>query len=62
MDGRQALEAIREIDPGARIVVSTDFAGEEDVETLKLPGASAVLSKPYTFDRLNRVRTLAEER
>jgi CheY-like chemotaxis protein len=62
MDGRQALEAIREIDPGARVVISTGYSGEEDVETLKMLGASAVLSKPYTFDRLNKVLTLVEER
>jgi CheY-like chemotaxis protein len=62
MDGRLALEAIRGIDPGARIVISTGYSGEEDVETLKALGASAVLSKPYTFDRLNKVLTLVEER
>lgn len=62
MDGRQALEAIREIDPGARVVISTGYSGGEDVETLKILGASAVLSKPYTFDRLNKVLTLVEER
>jgi len=62
MDGRQALEAIREIDPGARVIISTGYSGEEDVETLKMLGASAVLSKPYTFDRLNKVLTLMGER
>jgi CheY-like chemotaxis protein len=61
MDGRRAMEAIRGIDPGARIVISTGYSGEEDVETLKALGASAVLSKPYTFDRLNRVLALTED-
>jgi signal transduction histidine kinase/CheY-like chemotaxis protein/HAMP domain-containing protein len=62
MDGRQTLEAILRIDPGARVIISTGYSGEEDVETLKTLGASAVLSKPYTFDRLNKVLTLVEER
>ena len=62
MDGRQALGAILEIDPGARVVISSGYSGEEDVETLKTLGASAVLSKPYTFDRLNTVLTLVEDR
>ncbi|MBI5419894.1 MAG: response regulator [Deltaproteobacteria bacterium] len=54
MDGRKAFEEIRAIDPAARIVISTGFSGDEDVDRLKAMGASAILPKPYTFGAMTR--------
>ncbi len=55
MDGRKAFEEIRLIDPGARIVISTGYSGNEDVDRLKEMGASAILSKPYSYDTMTKV-------
>jgi len=55
MDGRKAFEEIRRIDPAARIVISTGYSGNEDVDLLKEMGASAILSKPYSYDRMTKV-------
>lgn len=49
MDGRRAFEEIRRLDPSARVVISSGYSGEEDVEGLLSMGACAVLPKPYTF-------------
>jgi len=58
MDGAEAFEEIRKIDPEARIVISTGFSREEDVRRLKEQGAAAVLSKPYTYGQIARVAGL----
>jgi len=60
MDGRKAFEAIREIDPDARIVISTGFSGDQDVDNLKEMGASAILAKPYSYNTMTGVITLLE--
>jgi len=55
MDGTEAFEEIRRIDPEARIVISTGFSGEEDVDRMKARGAAALLSKPYSYGQIARV-------
>jgi signal transduction histidine kinase/CheY-like chemotaxis protein len=62
MDGRKAFEEIRRIDPGARVVISTGFSGNEDVDRLKEMGASAILTKPYSYNTMTSVVTLLESR
>ena len=62
MDGRKAFEGIREIDPDARIVISTGFSGDQDVDKLKELGASAILPKPYSYSTLTSVVSLLESR
>jgi signal transduction histidine kinase/CheY-like chemotaxis protein/HAMP domain-containing protein len=62
MDGRKAFEGIREIDPDARIVISTGFSGDQDVDRLKEMGASAILPKPYSYNTMTSVVTLLESR
>ena len=54
MGGRAALEKMLQIDPAARVVISTGFSGSEDVENLKHLGAKAILSKPYTHAEIAR--------
>lgn len=58
MDGTRAFEEIRKIDPAAKVVISTGFSGDEDVDRLKEKGAAAVLSKPYTYGKIARVTEL----
>ncbi|MBF8257752.1 MAG: Histidine kinase [Actinobacteria bacterium] len=55
MDGRKAFEEIRQIDPAVRIVISTGYSGNEDVDMLKEMGACAILSKPYSYDTMTKV-------
>ncbi|MBI5575074.1 MAG: response regulator [Deltaproteobacteria bacterium] len=62
MDGRRAFEEIRRIDPDARIIISTGFSGSEDVDHLKEMGASAILTKPYSYNTMASVVTLLESR
>jgi len=62
MDGKKAFEEIRRIDPRARVIISTGFSGDEDVDILKEMGASAILPKPYSYDTMTRVITLPENR
>jgi CheY-like chemotaxis protein len=62
MDGKKAFEEIRRIDPRARVIISTGFSGDEDVDNLKEMGASAILPKPYSYDTMTRVITLPENR
>lgn len=61
MDGTRAFEAIREIDPAAKVVISTGFSGDGDVDRLKEQGAAAVLSKPYTYGEIARVAELCRK-
>ncbi|MGH7560121.1 MAG: hybrid sensor histidine kinase/response regulator [Gemmatimonadales bacterium] len=54
MDGRQALEAIREIDPGVRIVLSSGFT-EHDLSARGETDGVRFLQKPYLSGRLLEV-------
>ena len=47
MSGAETIEAIREIDPDARIVIMTGYNPSEDFEAI-----AAVLSKPFTMKDL----------
>ena len=45
--GSQAFTQIREIDPDARILLSSGFVNEEDIQHLLKQGACGFLSKPH---------------
>jgi len=47
LDGRQALAALREIDPGVRCVFMTGYAADSFVEELLALGAEQVVDKPF---------------
>ena len=52
LDGVQAIEAIRRIEPEARIIVLTTFDGEEDIFRGLAAGARAYLLKDARSDEL----------
>jgi two-component system cell cycle sensor histidine kinase/response regulator CckA len=58
MDGREAFRRIREIDPSAKIIVSSGFDQARDADELLDAGASAFVQKPYRITEL--VRTVGE--
>ena len=47
LGGSQAFEKIREIDPQAKILLSSGFVNEEDIQHLLAQGACGFLSKPH---------------
>ena len=47
LDGPEAFRRIREIDPQARILLSSGFVSEEDVHELLQQGACGFLPKPH---------------
>ena len=47
LDGPEAFRRIREIDPQARILLSSGFVSEEDVHELLQAGACGFLPKPH---------------
>ncbi len=50
--GNQAIEAIRQGDPGARILVLTAYTGDEDIHRALAAGAHGYLLKSSTGDEL----------
>ncbi len=57
-DGVEAIAAIREDDPGARIVVLTVYVGDEDIHRALSAGATTYLYKNTLSDDL--IRTIRE--
>ena len=47
LGGSQAFVKIREIDPQAKILLSSGFVNEEDIQHLLQQGACGFLSKPH---------------
>ena len=47
LGGSQAFVKIREIDPQAKILLSSGFVNEEDIQHLLKQGACGFLSKPH---------------
>jgi two-component system cell cycle sensor histidine kinase/response regulator CckA len=52
MDGHEAFRRIREIDPGARVILSSGFSEQEAVYRFQDEDISAFLAKPYRFSQL----------
>ena len=53
--GVQAIEAIRRLDPGARIIALTTYAGDEDIHRALAAGAVTYVLKDTVSDDLMRV-------
>jgi DNA-binding NarL/FixJ family response regulator len=47
LGGSEAFTRIKEIDPDARILLSSGYVNEEDVQHLLQQGACGFLSKPH---------------
>jgi DNA-binding NtrC family response regulator len=61
MGGKEAVVAIRQIDPGIRVIVSSGYSNDPAVAEYRAFGFDATLPKPYQVDQLVAVvdKTLA---
>lgn len=55
MNGREAFEALRQIDPGAKVLMSSGYVSEEDAKYVLSRGAVGFLRKPYRLSALASV-------
>ncbi len=55
MGGREAIEKLLEIDPSAKIVVSSGYPNDPVMVDYRKYGASAVIIKPYNSSELDEV-------
>jgi len=55
MDGRACFAALRAIDPRAKVVLSSGFAHENDVDVLRSKGLIDLVRKPYRAATLSQV-------
>jgi PAS domain S-box-containing protein len=55
MGGEQAVREVLSIDPDARVIVSSGYAGNSIMASYRDFGFSGVLSKPYTLSELSDV-------
>lgn len=55
MGGQQAVREVLSIDPNARVIVSSGYAGNSIMANYRDFGFSGVLSKPYTLSELSDV-------
>ncbi len=52
MDGRKCLEEILQIDPNAKVIISTGFSENEPVNGAMINGAKGFVRKPYSLRKL----------
>ncbi|MDC7240941.1 MAG: response regulator, partial [Spirochaetales bacterium] len=52
MGGRELVCELRKLSPGLKIVVSSGFTKEDDLEELKHQGINSFIQKPFTMDEL----------
>lgn len=52
MDGRKCLEKILQIDPNAKVIVSSGLSESEPVNVTMLTGAKGFVKKPYGLRQL----------
>lgn len=55
MGGREAVKKVLEIDPGARVIVSSGYSSDDIMSDYEKFGFSAVIAKPYRVSDLGRV-------
>ena len=56
MGGVTAVEHMREIKSGIRVIFTTGYDKDDTLNGERLPGVEEfVLNKPYTIDKLNKV-------
>ncbi|MGA7104121.1 MAG: PAS domain S-box protein [Candidatus Deferrimicrobiaceae bacterium] len=55
MSGLEVLERIREVNPLAKVVLSSGHRADDDHSPDRISGASAFLPKPYRADELTRI-------
>lgn len=55
MNGRDCFNAMKEIHPKARIIISSGFTREADIRDLKERGLCGIIRKPYRIVELSRI-------
>jgi CheY-like chemotaxis protein len=61
MDGHKAFRKLREIDPAAKVLLSSGYVSEEDVQDVLQAGAAGFLRKPYRMvDLARKVRSILD--
>ena len=59
MDGSATYAELRRLDPKARVVLSTGFAGDAKIPSLMSAGVKGLLLKPYEKSHLDRMLAAA---
>jgi CheY-like chemotaxis protein len=52
MDGREAFEAMHDLDPSVPVVLSSGFTERDSLQTLSGEGPAAFMQKPYQIKEL----------
>ena len=52
MSGSEAFYKLRDIDPGVKVLLSSGYVGEEQVQSMLGEGADGFLEKPYSMETL----------
>ncbi|MGA1876187.1 MAG: response regulator, partial [bacterium] len=55
MGGQEALEKIHEIDPKAKVIVSSGYADDPVLADYRRYGFSGAVAKPYEISELSRI-------
>ena len=55
MDGNQTFRALKEIDPGVRVLVSSGFIEDPVIAKMIREGAKGVIAKPFKVDELTTI-------
>lgn len=61
MGGKEAVTKLRELDPGARVIVASGYSSDPIMSQYRLFGFDAGLAKPYDLKELARALTQAME-
>ena len=55
MGGKEAIKKLLEIDPYAKVIVSSGYATDPIMSDYKKYGFSAVVTKPYSVEQLEKI-------
>ena len=57
MGGREALQKLKEIDPGLKAIVSSGYADDPIMKDFKEHGFTGSIAKPYKIEELQELLT-----
>jgi len=57
MGGKEVAQRLRQIDPHARLIVSSGYSTDPVISCYEEHGFCAAIAKPYRFDEFTRVLT-----